>query len=145
MAWFYYAMAASVLWGFGYALSERVVKNDLPTSFFVLTQGLIGVAIYLAICLYFGTIRTGAEALQANPKIWLNLVIIAASTTTGIFFIYMAIVGKNASMANMIEITYPVFTVLFAWLLYRDMQVNWGTALGGLLIFSGVGLIYWKS
>lgn len=145
MAWFYYAMAASVLWGFGYALSERVVKDDLPTSFFVLTQGIIGVILYLAICLYFGTIKTGVEALQANPKIWLNLGLVAFSTTLGIFFIYMAIVGKNASMANMIEITYPVFTILFAWLLFRDVQVNWTTALGGLLIFSGVGLIYWKS
>ncbi len=145
MAWFYYAMAASVLWGFGYALSERVVKDDLPTSFFVLTQGIIGVILYLSICLYFGTIKTGVEALQANPKIWLNLGLVAISTTLGIFFIYMAIVGKNASMANMIEITYPVFTILFAWLLFRDVQVNWTTALGGLLIFSGVGLIYWKS
>jgi len=138
-------MAASVLWGFGYALSERVVKDDLPTSFFVLTQGIIGVILYLAICLYFGTIKTGVEALQSNPKIWLNLGLVAFSTTLGIFFIYMAIVGKNASMANMIEITYPVFTIIFAWLLFRDVQVNWTTALGGLLIFSGVGLIYWKS
>ncbi|MCD8497767.1 MAG: EamA family transporter [Alphaproteobacteria bacterium] len=45
----------------------------------------------------------------------------------------------------MIEITYPVFTILFAWLLYRDVQVNLHTALGGLLIFAGVGIIYFKS
>lgn len=138
-------MAASVLWGYGYALSERVVKDDLPTSFFVLTQGIIGVVIYSAICLCFGTLKPGMEALQANPKIWLNLGLVAASTTMGIFFIYMAITQKNASMANMIEITYPVFTILFAWLLYRDVQVNLHTALGGLLIFAGVGIIYFKS
>lgn len=144
MAWFYYAMAASVLWGFGYALSERVVKDDLPTSFFVLTQGLIGVVLYLGISLYFGTLKSGFEALQTNPRIMLPLLMVAASTTTGIFFIYMAIAEKNASMANLIEISYPFFTILFAWLLFRDVQVSWTTALGGLLIFSGVGIIALK-
>jgi drug/metabolite transporter (DMT)-like permease len=145
MAWFTYAIAASVLWGFGYALSERIIKDDLPTSFFVLTQGIIGVVLYLCISLYFGTLKTGVEALQSNPRILLTLLLVAAATTLGIFFIYMAIAAKNASMANMIEITYPLFTVFFAWLLFRDVQIGWSTALGGLLIFSGVGLIYLRS
>lgn len=145
MAWLLYAMGASVLWGLGYALSERVLKDSLPVSFFVLLEGLVGVAIYLMICLYAGTLKTGFEAVQANPKILLTVTFISTITMLGIFFIYMAILGKNASMANLIEITYPLFTILFAWLLFRDVQVNWATALGGLLIFTGIGIIYLKS
>ncbi|MCD8562761.1 MAG: EamA family transporter [Alphaproteobacteria bacterium] len=145
MNWILYALSASVLWGFGYAFSERIIKNDLPTSFFVLTQGVIGVVIYLGLSLYMGTLRTGIETLQANPKLILSLVAVASSTMLGVFLIYMAILHKNASMANLIEITYPLFTMFFAWLLFRDVQINWSTALGGLLIFCGVGLIYWKS
>lgn len=137
-------MTASVLWGFGYALSERVIKDDLPVSFFVLIETVIGIVAYLAICLYFGTLKTGTEAIQANPKILINVGLISVATMLGIFFIYMAILGKNASMANLIEITYPLFTILFAWLLFRDVQITWTTALGGLLIFSGVGIIALK-
>lgn len=145
MTWFFYAMAASVLWGFGYAMSERIIKDDLPTSFFVLIESVIGIFIYLAICLYFGTLKTGMEALQANPKILMPVALVSVATMLGIFFIYMAILGKNASMANLIEITYPIFTIFFAWLLFRDVQITWTTALGGLLIFSGVGIIALKS
>ena len=41
-AWFFYALSAAVLWGFGYALSERVLKSGLKPSFFMLIEAING-------------------------------------------------------------------------------------------------------
>lgn len=63
----------------------------------------------------------------------------------GAGLIYHAISMKNATVVSLIEISYPVFVCLFAYILYRDIQVNMWTALGGLLIFCGVFTIYLKA
>ncbi|MGA2053413.1 MAG: EamA family transporter, partial [Opitutales bacterium] len=54
----------------------------------------------------------------------------------------LAIQHKNATLASLIEISYPFFVALFAWLLFRDVQLSWATALGGLLILAGIAIIY---
>ena len=58
-------------------------------------------------------------------------------------FISLSIVNKNATLAGLIEITYPLFIVLFAWLLFKEGQLTLGTALGSLCILCGVGVIYY--
>jgi drug/metabolite transporter (DMT)-like permease len=57
--------------------------------------------------------------------------------------IMASINAKNATMAAMIEITYPLFTALFAWLLFRQVQMSAGTLAGAALILSGVACIYY--
>ncbi len=76
--------------------------------------------------------------------LWFFYALFAVTFALGSFFILYSISLKNATMANIIEISYPVFTFFFAWLLFRDVQLNTAAALGGLLIFSGIAVIYLK-
>jgi drug/metabolite transporter (DMT)-like permease len=75
---------------------------------------------------------------------WLVLGSVAVYVGANIF-ILLATKSKNATMAAMVEITYPLFTALFAWLLFKEVQVNAGTAAGAFLILSGVCCIYYFS
>ncbi len=58
--------------------------------------------------------------------------------------VYMAITGKNATLASLIEMTYPVFVVLFDYLFYRQMHVTSSVFIGGLMILVGAGLIIYN-
>ena len=58
------------------------------------------------------------------------------------FGIGYSIQGKNATLAGLIEISYPLFIALFAYFLFGEMQIGVASALGGVLIFAGVALIY---
>jgi drug/metabolite transporter (DMT)-like permease len=49
--------------------------------------------------------------------------------------------GRNATLASLIEISYPAFVAVFAWLLFREWQLNAGVLLGALLVFAGCTLI----
>ena len=60
-------------------------------------------------------------------------------------FIALSIVSKNATIAGMIEISYPLFIALFAYLIFRESELNWGIAAGGALIMAGVLTVYWFS
>lgn len=54
----------------------------------------------------------------------------------GTWLLFTSIDKLGASMAAMIEISYPLFVVLFCYLL-MGTTVNWAVLLGGGLIFAG--------
>ena len=58
---------------------------------------------------------------------------------------YLAISGKNATLASLIEMTYPVFVVLFAYLFYRQVHVTPSVMIGGFMILVGAGLIIYNN
>ena len=55
--------------------------------------------------------------------------------------LFMSIENKNATLASLIEITYPVFVALFAFLIFRQMHLNISVIIGGVLIMAGAALI----
>ena len=63
----------------------------------------------------------------------------------GAVFIYLSLSSKNATLASLIEITCPVFVVLFAYLIFRQVHVNTSVILGRLMILVGAGLIIYDN
>ena len=66
---------------------------------------------------------------------------VALSSLLATVLLFLSIDGKNATMAGLIEISYPIFIVLFTWLLFREMHLTWTSALGGLLIMAGAAVV----
>lgn len=144
--WFFAALGSALLWGFSYALSEKLFKHyELPLPFFMMMTGGIYFAACIGMVLFTQNLKPGLEIVSGNHKLMGEILIVALTYVIGAFLIFFAISEKNATLANLIEISYPVFTLIFAWFLFREIQINWQGALGGLLIFSGIGLIFWKS
>ena len=67
--------------------------------------------------------------------------IIALTSLAGTVLLYLAVRGRNATLASLIEISYPAFVAVFAWLLFREWQLNIGVLLGALLVAVGSTLI----
>jgi drug/metabolite transporter (DMT)-like permease len=51
---------------------------------------------------------------------------------------------KNATLVNMIEITYPIFTIIFTAIFLKKFHLDTSSIAGATLIFAGVFLIFWK-
>ena len=75
---------------------------------------------------------------RALGRDWVWLVVAVVSSAAGALLIYIAIGEKNATLASFIEISYPFFVAVFAWLFFRETQFSWPTVFGGLLILGGV-------
>lgn len=137
--WIFYAIFAAILWGINYSLAEKILKSISPPSLLALEM-LVG-ALAFSVVSYFTTMKHDLSILANDPKIlWLTLteiiVVILAS-----FFIASSIQYKNATVAGIIELIYPLFTILFTWFFFGQSHVNFSVIIGGVLIFSGVLII----
>ena len=143
--WFILSLTAAVMWGLSYALSERLMQHGVGAALILLCIGFVTMPLYGAIAEIKGEIKSGLAIFAQKPLVLAMTVIMALGIVGGNYLIMKSIALKNATYASMIEITYPLFTCLFAWLLFRDVQLNMYTAMGAALIFVGIGVIFLKS
>jgi drug/metabolite transporter (DMT)-like permease len=141
MSWFLLAVLASLLWGVCYSIDERLFKEiSVPTALAI--NHLFAGILFGIWTWHDGSMRTTIQTVTSSA--WAAKLLISAvliNTTAG-FFICRSIADKNASLASLIEISYPIFTVLFSYLLFRENNLTWATAMGGMLIFAGIYLIH---
>lgn len=140
--WYIPAIAAAVVWGLHYPLIEHALKRVSLTTVVLLT------ALPMAIVALAFPARLAADwrlfvALTATER-WL-IGAIAVTSLAGTVLLYLAVRGRNATLASLIEISYPAFVALFAWLLFREWQLNAGVLAGAALVLAGTTLIILNS
>ncbi|KTD22167.1 transport protein [Legionella lansingensis] len=134
--WLIFAIVAAVLWGLNYSLAEKVLRSISPITLLALEM-LLG-AIVFSLLSYFTTFKKDLDILLHQPSVfWLTslevVIVIVAS-----FFIVYSIQLKDATFAGTIELTYPLFIILFTWLLFGENHVDTSVIVGGIFIFIGV-------
>jgi drug/metabolite transporter (DMT)-like permease len=140
--WIVYALAAAVVWGISYAASGRVIERGMtPLGFFFLYT-FFGAAAAAGALTLMGKTGTLFSEVRGLGEDWVWLAVAVVSSAAGGLLIYVAIGEKNATLASLIEISYPFFVALFAWLFFRETQFTWSTLLGGVLILGGVGVVF---
>jgi len=140
--WFAYALSAAIIWGISYAASGRAIERGVsPVVFFTLYASVGAVMGLLALSLA-GKLAAFPNEIRAVGRDWPWLAVAVVTSGVGALLIYMAIGEKNATLASLIEISYPVFVAFFAWLFFRETQFNLMTVLGGLMIVAGVTVVF---
>jgi drug/metabolite transporter (DMT)-like permease len=134
---FIYAVAAAVTWGLVYAIDQKVLTKVSPLSLLFINS-LLALVVTLPVLLWdLNSVKT----LLASGK--QNLILIITSLLLGTaasFFIFSAIKNLDASTASIIEITYPIFVILFSFLLFKQ-AINIYFTLGALLIYAGTVIV----
>jgi len=138
--WFLYAVAAAVLWGLNYTLTERLLKS-LSTATVLLAAALGGLVVSVTMGLVGGGFRRDLALLASGGREAWWLAASVAVYLTANLCILASVRGSNATLAAVVETTYPLFTVVFAWLLFREMQATPATLLGAVLIIAGVACV----
>ena len=133
------------MWGFGYALSEKVMKDSFHPLFIMIITGFLYLTLSLVAAYFTNNLKSGFQTITNNPNSLISVSLVSLSVVVGSFLILYAITLKNATMVNLIEITYPIFTLIFAYIIMKEVQITPATLLGGLLIFAGIGVIYLKA
>lgn len=139
--WIVFAIAASVFWGITYVINEQVYKHISVVSSIALTLLAAGAAVGLY-ALLSGTLAKDAVIILSSNKVLFLVIAGIVMLILAEVFIGLSIASKNATIAGLIEISYPIFIALFSYLLFKESHLNLGTFLGGLLIFLGIAVIY---
>lgn len=138
MTWFYYSLAAAILWGVSYSLSEKVLHRVSVSTYLSYSY------LFEFLIIFFFGFKTGKLKLDLktiNSSTLTLMTLTALLQLCGNYCISTSIQGKNASLASIIEISYPFFTIISTYLLFRENQVTTGSIFGAILVFAGVALI----
>ena len=140
--WIILALGASITWGLTYVLNEQVYKKiSVVTSLGITT--FVTSIVMLVLAYGQGFLGKDIQAIsRSNRLLWLVIGETVALIVAELF-IGFSITNKNATLAGLIEISYPIFIAIFTYLIFRENQINWGTFVGGLLIFAGVAVVYY--
>jgi drug/metabolite transporter (DMT)-like permease len=140
--WIVYAVAASIIWGVSYAASGRVIERGMDPLAFFFYYAAFGALVGALALVVTGRPVSLADDLRVLGPDWVWLAVALVSSAAGTLLIYMAIGEKNATLASLIEISYPLFVALFAWLFFRQAHLNPMTVIGAALILSGVAIVF---
>lgn len=139
--WILYAVAASICWGMSYAASGPLLKKGVNPLVFFFGYSLFGFLAALIALLTSGRL-VSAFAIASLPRGDLCLFLFSiGGSALGAYLTYAAMSAKNPTLTALIEISYPLFVVIFAWVFFREMQLNTVTMCGGLLVLAGVLVI----
>lgn len=140
--WLFYALTAAILWGVSYAASGRVLERGISPLALYFCYGVFGVALGGIALMVTGKLLTIPADIRGLQGDWVWFVISIVGAAVGALLIYMAIGEKNATVASLIEVSYPIFVALFTWIFFREVQFNLQTVVGGALILSGVAVVF---
>jgi len=138
--WFVFAVVASILWGLNYVLTERLLKT-VSTATVLLAAALGGLVVAVTMGVVGGGFRRDLALLAAGGREAWWLAASVAVYLTANLCILASVRGSNATLAAVVETTYPLFTMVFAWVLFRETQATPGTFAGALLIIAGVACV----
>ncbi len=143
--WAVLTMFASVCWGLAYALIGKMLHSGLHAAFVLSVIGATTFATYMIFLFKNGGLESSLGIIAQHK--WLLLCLIGAATCliSGQFLVYKAITLKDAPHVAILEISYPVFTCLFTWLLFRNLELSWNMIVGGVFIFIGSAMVLFKS
>jgi drug/metabolite transporter (DMT)-like permease len=136
--WYLSALGAAIVWGVHYPLVDNALKRVSTITVLLLTAipiFALALAAHRTIGEDFATLR----ALRWREL--LPIFALALTSLAGSILLYVAISARNATLASVIEISYPLFVAIFAWVMFRQAHWNLPVVAGGLLVFAGVALI----
>lgn len=139
--WLIYAIAASICWGMSYAACGPILKKGLSPLVFFFGYALFGLVGALVALISSGKFMQALrlEGVDRCDLGWFILSI--GGSALGAYMTYAAMAAKNPTLAALIEISYPIFVIVFAWIFFREMQLNTLTLCGAVLVIVGVSVI----
>ncbi len=140
--WIVYALGASMFWGLSYVFSAETYKHISVYTAVAFSSFVTG-CIALIGAIWFGALTVDMKTLSTYSPASMYFLGAIIAGVLGEFFIAFAIAEKNATLAGMIEISYPIFVALFSYIFFKEV-ISLQTYIGGLLIFLGVFVIYYS-
>ena len=140
--WYLAAIGAAIVWGIHYPLIDFAMKRLSIYSVLLISV----LPVLFLVPMFLRDLARDVDVFKLLPtnEQWL-VAAIGLTSTLGAVLLYLSVNSKNATLASLIEITYPVFVVLFAYLFFRQVHVNTSVILGGLMILVGAGLIIYNN
>ena len=131
---------ASMLYGLGYVLLEKVVGVHVNPATFLLLNTIAGALTIIPLVLWKGE-AIELSAIVTHWSVFLMVVVAAFAPSLGWLATIYAIKNSSALYTALAETSYPLFTMAFGFLLFGIKQLNLVTFAGGMLVLVGAAIM----
>lgn len=136
--WYVTALGAAVMWGIHYPLLGNALRTFSPASVMLMT---VAPAVFI-VPLFYREIAADCRAfLSMGWEARAAILAIPATGAAATVLLLLSIGRKNATLASLVEISYPLFVALFSYVIFRENHLNPSVVAGAALVFAGIGLI----
>jgi drug/metabolite transporter (DMT)-like permease len=140
--WFKFALLASLVWGFNYAMCELILEKLSILGFLALS--LFTCSLFFMVLAYQQHLKTDLVYLISNKKMVTIFLLQVITFNIAAYFISYAIKSSNnAPLSALVESTYPFFSAIFLYLFFQRSHIDLRFLMGSVLILSGLCLIYY--
>lgn len=140
MSWLFLALMTAIFWGLTYASTEQVTKYMDPKTYLIFSC-LFSAFLYFIWGLSDGTLIK--DYSNFNKGFWFAL-LAAFSAFVASYCSVMAVKMGGATYASVVEISYPIWVVIFLYFITDVNNLNWNIVLGGLTIFIGTAIVLFR-
>lgn len=140
MSWISFSLFSAVLSGIAYAFYGELIKKISIDSVIFYSSILVG-TFFFFVSYFNGSLSTDWDVIRKSSKVSSYLAAIFIADIGASFCLFMGMKMKNATAAGLLEISAPLFTLLFAYILFRQSHLSFGLIVGGLLIASGIACV----
>lgn len=137
------AILAAIVWGLDYSLAEEIFKKKI-SPFTLLSLEMFFGSIFVGLISYGSHFKADVQMLLTDRRaMWLFLAILVTFSLANLLIFFSIELGRNATIVAVIEMCYPVFTVLFTWFLFHKSHLSPSLIIGGVVILIGVFIVYY--
>ena len=128
------ATVAAIGWGYVYATMQQLTDRMSPLTAMTAYYVYGGILLLPVFVLRWGEIQSG---IVADPR---TFVLSASAVMVAEFAILWSVSLLGGADAGLIEVSYPVWTALFLYLILGE-RPTLGTLVGGAMVLGGVAVI----
>jgi drug/metabolite transporter (DMT)-like permease len=139
--WMVYAVAAAALWGLEYAIMGRLLDGRLSPLSLLAIQMAVGTLLIGSVALATGSFHRDVGTITSNATTLRLIVISSLVFALGSYMIATSIQEGNAVLAGLVEISYPLFILLFLIMFGWNEPIGLRALFGGGLILAGAILV----
>jgi len=139
--WLVYGLIAAMAWGLNYTLGEQILQKGISPTTLLLMELFPSLFIFLVLGYEEFHLKKNFFLITHDSSLlWMVLATIIAFSA-GSLLTYLSIQLKNATVTSLIELSFPLFTIVFTFLLFRINHFTLPVLIGGALIMAGVFVI----
>ena len=140
MPWYVPALLTAAGWGLAYTLAESVTKGITKPTYLLLC-GIIQCCFFACMAAKQEKFGSDLRYLWETPRALPFLLMISFVSIASNYLSLTAIQLKNAASAAAVETTYPLWTALFAYLLFGQSQLSIAGLFGTVMVMGGICII----
>ena len=139
LSYFWFAIGASALWGLSYVISETLLTEFNSPQLLWYNSTIVCIILSAHLIITNQCAPTVIKFFDYKHT-YLILVYPCLYLTASLLILKSIHIG-NASLAAIIEASYPLFTLLFAYLIFQKIQFNFGVLVGLVFILTGIYIV----